>query len=149
VTPHVVFATSTPILDDRHAERKAAFDRFEKDVGAYNAAALKTMTSLSVPEHDLHRVVVDGGTETLLGKDGTHYTPAGYERLADAVADAVRRQLAVANPRRLAPPAAGAAAAAAYRKAEAEQDALVPEPYRSFRSPGFEVPAAAAAWAAR
>lgn len=148
-TPHVIFASTTPILDDRHAGRKASFDRFEKDVKAFNAVALKTMAVAGVPVHDLHRIVVDGGPDTMLGKDGTHYTPAGYERLAGAVADSIRRQLAVANPRRLTAPASGPAAAAAYKKAEAELDALVPEPYRSFLSPEFDIPADAAAWAAR
>jgi lysophospholipase L1-like esterase/dienelactone hydrolase len=149
VTPLVVFANTTPIRDDRHAGRKAAFDRFEKDVSAYNAAATATMAGLGVAVNDLHRIVEDGGSETLLGRDGTHFTPAGNERLAEAVADCVRRQLAVAFPRRLTPPAAGPAAVAAYKKAEAELDALVPEPYRSFRSPAFAVPADAAAWAGR
>lgn len=148
-TPYVVFANTTPILDDRHARRKAAFDRFEKDVKEYNAVATKTMASLGVPVNDLHRIVEDGGMETMLGQDGTHFTPAGSERLADAVADSVRRQLAVAYPRSLTPPASGPAAVTAYKKAEAELDALVPEPYRSFRSPVFEVPADAEAWTAR
>src|SRR5262245_23658031 len=35
----IVFATSTPIIDDLHALRKAGFDRFEADVQKYNAAA--------------------------------------------------------------------------------------------------------------
>ena len=37
-TPHVVFATTTPIIDDRHAGRKADFDRFDKDVKALQRA---------------------------------------------------------------------------------------------------------------
>ena len=149
VTPQIVFANTAPILDDRHAKRKTSFDRFEKDIKEYNAVAIKTMTDLGVAVNDLHRIVEDGGPEAMLNPDGTHYAPAGYDRLADAVADSVRRQLAVAYPRRLTPPARGPAAVAAYKKAEAELDALVPEPYRSFRSPVFEVPADAAAWADR
>src|SRR5262249_22652376 len=39
----IVFATSTPILDKLHAERKAGFDRFEADVRKYNAAAVTVM----------------------------------------------------------------------------------------------------------
>src|SRR5438105_1593430 len=34
VTPHVIFANTTPIVDDRHAARKADFDRFDADVRA-------------------------------------------------------------------------------------------------------------------
>src|SRR5581483_9372410 len=56
-TPHVVFATTTPILDDRHAGRKADFDRFDKDVKAYNERAVRVMLELGVPVDDLYRIV--------------------------------------------------------------------------------------------
>lgn len=99
----VVFANTTPILDDRHAARKADFDRLEADVQAYNAAAIKALLPLGVPVHDLHRIVTDGEADNLLGKDGTHYTSEGYERLAEAVVDCIKRQLAVMNPPKLPP----------------------------------------------
>ena len=149
VTPNVVFATTTPILDDRHAVRKASFDRFEADVKRYNDAAIRVMKELNVPVNDLHRVVGDGGPDKLLGKDGTHYTPAGSERLADAVADCVKRQLAVANPVRLKAPASGPEAVSAYRKAEAAQDAAVPELFRNVAVPAFPVPASNGEWEER
>jgi hypothetical protein len=34
----IVFASTTPILDDQHAKRGAEFDRFEADVKRYDAA---------------------------------------------------------------------------------------------------------------
>lgn len=145
----VVFANTTPIIDDRHAARKADFDRLEADVQAYNAAANKVLLPLGVPIHDLHRIVTDGGADKLLGKDGTHYTPEGYERLAEAVADCIKRQLFVMNPPKLTPPASGPAAVAAYRKAEAEQDAAVPEVFRKITVPEFPVPKSADEWAKR
>jgi lysophospholipase L1-like esterase len=92
-----VFATTTPILDDRHAARKAAFDRLEADVKRYNEAALKVMKDAGVAVDDLHAVVEKGGADKLLGKDGTHYTPQGYEALADAVADVIVKQLAASK----------------------------------------------------
>src|SRR5436190_24400261 len=52
-TPHVYFATTTPIIDDRHAGRKADFDRFDKDVKAYNERAVSVMRELGVPVSDL------------------------------------------------------------------------------------------------
>jgi lysophospholipase L1-like esterase len=143
----LVFANTTPILDERHAKRKADFDRFEADVRLYNEAARKVMSEADVPVDDLHGIVVEGGAEQLLGGDGTHYTAAGYERLADAVADCVLRQLIVSRPR--TPPAAPRdpkAEAAAYRKAEAERDAVVPKAYREMRAPEFRVPESSAAW---
>jgi len=89
----IIFATSTPILDGLHAQRKAGFDRFEADVQRYNTAAVGVMTQAHVPVDDLHKVVEDGGRETLIGPDGTHYTPAGYEILAAAVTNSILSSL--------------------------------------------------------
>lgn len=146
-TPHLVFATTTPILDDRHAGRKAAFDRFDADVQKYNAAAIGVMKKLNVPVDDLNRIVRDGGVETLLLKDGTHYTPAGYERLGDAVTDVIRRQLYLAAPTTRPAPSSGLEAAAAYKATEAALDAKVPEYFRTLSVPAMLLPKDAAAWA--
>lgn len=89
----LVFALTTPIHDERHAKRKAGFDRFEADVRKYNAVAVKVMKEAGVAIHDLHAVVEKGGTDQLLGGDGTHYTPAGNERLAEAVAGFIEQRL--------------------------------------------------------
>lgn len=89
----LIFASTTPILDARHAKRKAAFDRFEADVRRFNETAAAVMKKAGVPINDLHAVVTKGGPEKLLGADGTHYTPAGKELLAEAVADAILREL--------------------------------------------------------
>jgi lysophospholipase L1-like esterase/dienelactone hydrolase len=145
-TPHVVFAATTPILDDRHAGRKADFDRFDKDVKAYNERAVKVMLELGVPVDDLYRIVHDGGPATMLGKDGTHYTPAGYDRLADAVADSVLRQLKVINPTRLKAPASGPEAVKAYQAAEAASDSLVPEAFKKMKVPEFPLPGSKDEW---
>lgn len=145
----LVFADTTPILDDRHAKRRADFDRFEADVTRYNRAAVAVMGELSVPVHDLHWVVERGNPETLLGGDGTHYTPAGYDRLAEAVADCVLRQLVVANDRPLPKPASGPGAAATYREAADARDRQVPERYRRLAAGTFAVPDDADAWKVR
>ena len=122
----LVFADTTPILDERHARRGADFDRTEADVRRYNAAAAAVMGELGVPVHDLHWVVEQGGPETMLGPDGTHYTAAGSDRLAEAVADCVLRQLTVRRYRPLPRPASGPEAAAEYRKAAARRDRAGP-----------------------
>ncbi len=142
----LVFANTTPIDDARHARRKAGFDRFEADVRRYNAAARGVLRAAGVPMHDLHGVVEQDGPDKLLLADGTHYTPAGYERLAEAVADCVLRQLAVARYRPLPVPAGGPQAAAAYRQAEAKGDALVPTRYKNLPVGTFHVPPSAAGW---
>jgi len=149
VTPHVIFATTTPIIDDRHAARKADFDRFDKDVKAYNERAVKVMLELGVPVDDLNRIVQDGGPAELLGKDGTHYTPIGSERLADAVADCVHRQLRFKNPTILKAPASGPDAVKAYFATEAANDKLVPDAFKKMKAPQFPVPASKDEWEKR
>lgn len=89
----LIFANTTPIHDQRHAQRKANFERFEADVQKYNAAAAKIMKELAVPLHDLHEVVIRGDMRKMLAQDGTHYTPAANEILATAVAQTISRQL--------------------------------------------------------
>ena len=89
----IIFATSTPILDKLHAERKAGFDRFEADVQTYNLTAVSLMKQAGVPINDLHKLVEDGGRETLMAADGTHYTQEGYERMAAVVTDSILRSL--------------------------------------------------------
>jgi lysophospholipase L1-like esterase len=89
----VIFATTTPILDNLHAQRKVGFDRFQADIQKYNAAAVAVMGRAGVPINDLHKVVEDGGKEKLMGGDGTHYTPKGYETLAAAVTESILRFL--------------------------------------------------------
>ena len=89
----LIFANTTPIHDERHAKRKAAFDRLQKDVELYNDIAAKVMKTLDVPVNDLHGVVMKQGTDKLLGADGTHYTQAGNEKLAEAVAEVIGRYL--------------------------------------------------------
>ena len=145
----LVFADTTPIVDERHARRGADFDRAEADVLRYNAAAVAVMRELGVPVHDLHGVVEHGGPETLLGPDGTHYTAAGSDRLADAVADCVLRQVTIRRYRPLPRPASGPDAAAAYRKAAARRDTMVPEAYRHVPVGRFRIPADAESWKAQ
>ena len=89
----VIFATTTPIVDDLHAQRKAGFDRLEADVQKYNATAVSVMKQAGVPINDLHKLVESRGREKLMGGDGTHYTPEGYAVLAAAVTDSILRSL--------------------------------------------------------
>lgn len=145
-SPRLVFAATTPIIDDRHAARKGDFDRFDADVKAYNEHAAKIMNELDIPVNDLERIVRDGDPAKLLGNDGTHYTAAGYERLAEAVADCLKRQLKLLNPTVLKAPASGPEAVKAYQAAEAAGDLLVPAAFKNLKMPEFVVPQSAAAW---
>lgn len=143
----LVFANTTPILDERHARRGAAFDRREVDVGRYNAAALAIMKQSGVAVNDLHAMVGRAGPESALGPDGTHYTPAGYERLAEAVADCLLRHWIVRRYSQPTPAqSAGPDAAARYRRDEAARDAAVPPAFKRLPIGKLALPDNAAAW---
>ena len=143
----VVFASTTPILDERHAQRKADFDRTEADVHLYNAAALAVMQEAGVTVHDLHALVEQEGATSMIGPDGTHYTPEGYERLAEAVADCVWRHWLVLQYSKPTPSRpSGPEAAERYRKVEAERDAQVPPAFKQLPIGKFVVPDTAGVW---
>lgn len=145
-TATFLFASTTPILDERHARRRANFDRHEADVARYNATAIQVMHQAGVSVVDLHWIVEQGGADKLLGADGTHYTPAGYEALADAVADAISRQLTIRYGPKLTSPPSGPQAKSHYEKAEKKNDTLVPRAYREMDFGKFVLPASAEAW---
>jgi hypothetical protein len=44
----IIFASTTPIFDARHALRGAGFDRFEMDVARYNGTAISAMKGVSI-----------------------------------------------------------------------------------------------------
>jgi lysophospholipase L1-like esterase len=90
----LVFATSTPVVDERHARRPVLFARVEADVRRYNEAAVGVMAEAGVAIDDLHAAVVAAGPERLLSGDGVHFTATGYELLARTVTAAVERELA-------------------------------------------------------
>jgi len=86
-----IWASTTPVLDDRHRAKKP-FDRRESDVTKYNAAAAEIMRAHDIPINDLHEAAVAGGIEQLLADDGVHFTEAGYRLLAEATARFVDQQ---------------------------------------------------------
>lgn len=142
----LVFASTTPIDDDRHAKRKGGFDRFEKDVRRYNDVALRLARKHSVVVHDLHHLVHHVGPTKLLSGDGTHYTKEGNARLADAVTDCVVRHLAIRAVKPQAKAGPDAEAAKKYKLAEAERDAQVPDYFKKLKVGEFALPADADAW---
>ncbi len=145
----LVFASTTPIDDERHGKRKGGYDRSEKDVQRYNDAALRLMRKNGVVVHDLHGLVRHLGAEKLLAGDGTHYTPQGRQRQAEAVADCLLRHLAVrkARPGRKFVP--DPEATKRYRQEEARRDALVPEVFKKLPVGNFQVPKSAQEWKKR
>jgi lysophospholipase L1-like esterase len=85
----VVWALTTPVNEAWHHETKP-FDRFEVDVGAYNAVARDLAGELGVIVNDLFGVVTSAGRDDLLLPDGVHFKPEGYALLGGRVADCCR-----------------------------------------------------------
>lgn len=88
-----VWALTTPVNEQWHHENKT-FDRFNEDIQAINRAARRVCDRLGVPVNDLYAVVEEAGRDDLLVQDGVHFTEQGYEILARAVANEIRRFLA-------------------------------------------------------
>jgi lysophospholipase L1-like esterase len=92
----VIFATTTPIIDERAAKGRvnATYDLLDASTQEYNQIALRVMEELDVPVHDL-RAACGTGDElgTLMTSDGVHFTPDAKVRLGHAVSDFVSQHL--------------------------------------------------------
>lgn len=88
----VIFATTTPILDERAAAARQGrdYELLEDSVEQYNAIARRVMLDLKVPVNDLHAVVAHPSkpltTETLISNDGVHLTRPAKELVGKQVA---------------------------------------------------------------
>ena len=95
----VLFATTTPILDDRAAavRKDRDYELLGRSVEHYNAIATKVMQELKVPVNDLHAAIAKPDSplkaETLIGNDGVHLTAPARELLGKQVATFVFRHL--------------------------------------------------------
>lgn len=89
----LVWATITPVVDERVAGTVPDFVRYDADVRSYNAAARAIVDAAGVPVNDLYAVVAAAGVAETVCRDGTHMTEAGYRLLGEAVARSVRQQL--------------------------------------------------------
>ncbi|OGF66896.1 MAG: hypothetical protein A2Y62_01515 [Candidatus Fischerbacteria bacterium RBG_13_37_8] len=82
----VVWATTTPVIDERHNAIKE-FNRYEKDVERYNSTAYEIMLDAGIIINDLHSVIMNNDIGTCLMPDGVHMTTHGNQLLARAVSD--------------------------------------------------------------
>ena len=87
----LIWATTTPVNEDWHHERKG-FDRFCADVDLYNTIALEEARRRDLPVTDLHALVTEAGRDELLVPDGVHFSDAGSALLGKAVAASIVEQ---------------------------------------------------------
>ena len=84
-----IWATTTPVNEQWHHENKS-FDRYEADVLTYNRVSVEVAQRLGVRINDLFDVITRAGRDTVLQKDGVHFTEAGYVLLGKAASEAIR-----------------------------------------------------------
>ncbi|MDD4889356.1 MAG: SGNH/GDSL hydrolase family protein [Phycisphaerae bacterium] len=84
----IIWATTTPVVDERFVNRKE-FIRRQADVVAYNAAALAAAQAAGVEVNDLHAVVEAAGRPAAVSADGTHMSDLGNQAIAQAVANCI------------------------------------------------------------
>ena len=95
----IVFATSTPILDDRAAAQRKGrdYELTNAAIEQYNAIARRVMKELNVPINDLNATIANPAkpqtTAKLIAGDGVHMNPPARELLGRRVADAIRERL--------------------------------------------------------
>lgn len=82
----LIFATTTVVPEGEAG-------RFTGDDVKYNAVAEGIMKRHGVAVNDLHALSKAFGSELFQGKGDVHYTPQGYEKLAEQVAAAIAREL--------------------------------------------------------
>ena len=68
--------------------------RFVGDDAKYNEVAAEVMSKHGIPTDDLYAVSKDFGPELFVGPGNVHFTPPGYEKLAESVARSIREALA-------------------------------------------------------
>jgi lysophospholipase L1-like esterase len=92
----VIFALTTPIVDERAIKQRAdkSYDVLDAGTVEYNKIAERVMKELQVPINDLRSVCGDAAEQArLIQADGVHFTPEGNAKLAKAVAEVVEKNL--------------------------------------------------------
>jgi lysophospholipase L1-like esterase len=91
-TARLIWATTTPVIDERHNAVKE-FDRYQRDVETYNRAAVAIMMEAGITINELHSSIQNDDVAACIGEDGVHMTEHGNRVLTDAVCRAILREL--------------------------------------------------------
>lgn len=80
----LIWVSTTPVIDKRHNSVKG-FDRYIRDVKAYNEVANGIMKEARISINDLYSAIKNDDIAACLGNDGVHMTERGNRILADTV----------------------------------------------------------------
>jgi hypothetical protein len=89
----LIFATTTPVLTERHKTINPTYMVWEDLQVEYNNTAKAIMTQEQIPVNDLDSVIRREGVEKCLSQDGVHMTEFGNILLARTVAEFLRNHL--------------------------------------------------------
>jgi lysophospholipase L1-like esterase len=89
----VIWSTTTPVMDDRYLKTKGYVCRVDRDVEAYNQAALGILKKHGIPVLDLHAAVASQNKESIYSADGVHFNSDGSRFLARHVADYIMKHI--------------------------------------------------------
>ncbi|WP_166825597.1 alpha/beta fold hydrolase [Thalassoroseus pseudoceratinae] len=93
----ILFATTTPIIDDRAAKarRDRDYELLNASVEQYNKIARTAMKKLDVPVNDLHAAIDEAqtGVDSMIVADGVHLTEPGKELAGTQVANFITQYL--------------------------------------------------------
>jgi lysophospholipase L1-like esterase len=92
ITPHIIWATSTPVHPDRPF-RNDQWSWRNEEIDRYNSVATEFMKKQGVPINDLHSIVASD-PDRYLADDQLHLSENGIAKCADAVTEAIRKYLA-------------------------------------------------------
>jgi lysophospholipase L1-like esterase len=89
----IIWATTTPVLDDRIKAHNKSFIRYNVDVQKINKIAMKVCRKNDVPVNDLYAFVKQKIGEDGIKEDGVHYSEGAYRKLGTHVAGIIRNYL--------------------------------------------------------
>lgn len=85
----VIWVRTTEVVDSIHAEKSKAFNRYAKDLNAYNQIADEVCKKFSVSEIDLYSFTRKQGADRYA--DHVHYIPRVVEAQARFIVDYIRK----------------------------------------------------------
>ncbi len=89
----LIWATTTPVHDERLFLRYGRQHRTNSDVQMYNESATKIAQDVGVVVNDLYGFVMETGVEEMLSDDGVHFTEHGSALLGQTVAEKIKAVL--------------------------------------------------------
>jgi lysophospholipase L1-like esterase len=87
LTPHVVWATTTPVQPD-YPFRNDGWYWQNEEINQYNQASIELMSKYDVPINDMHKLVFDN-IDQYLCEDKLHLSELGQEACANSVLEAI------------------------------------------------------------